>query len=120
MGYAEKNLVPGESIVYRARYHWIIYRLGILLLLLAILLGVSSLYAARTSPGSGVVRTVGLLALAFLALAAGALASRWFSAEANREKTDLIVIRTQGRDALSTWAGSRASPRGCCRSRAVS
>ena len=27
MGYADKNLAPGETILYRARYHWVFYRL---------------------------------------------------------------------------------------------
>ena len=35
MGYADKNLAPGETILYRARYHWIIYRFTIVLLVLA-------------------------------------------------------------------------------------
>ena len=35
MSYAEKNLAPGESIVYRARYHWIYYRTALALLLVA-------------------------------------------------------------------------------------
>jgi membrane protein YdbS with pleckstrin-like domain len=39
MSYAEKNLAPGETIVYRARYHWIYYRLTLALLLVAAVLG---------------------------------------------------------------------------------
>jgi len=35
MSYAEKNLAPGESIVYRARYHWIYYRTALALLLVS-------------------------------------------------------------------------------------
>ena len=35
MGYAEKNLAPGESILYRARYHWVLYRFTIIVLVLA-------------------------------------------------------------------------------------
>jgi membrane protein YdbS with pleckstrin-like domain len=35
MSYAEKNLAPGETIVYRARYHWIYYRTALALLLVS-------------------------------------------------------------------------------------
>ncbi|HEY6064764.1 MAG TPA: PH domain-containing protein [Thermoanaerobaculia bacterium] len=35
MSYAEKNLAPGESIAYRARYHWVFYRTTLALLLVA-------------------------------------------------------------------------------------
>jgi membrane protein YdbS with pleckstrin-like domain len=40
MSYAEKNLAPGETIVYRARYHWIYYRTALALLLVAAVFGV--------------------------------------------------------------------------------
>ena len=36
MGYAEKVLQPGETIAYRARLHWIIYFVGMVLILAAI------------------------------------------------------------------------------------
>lgn len=68
MGYAEKNLVAGESVLYRARYHWVVYRTSLLLFLLGVLVGAASLYARRTSPGSGVALPVGLLAVVFLFL----------------------------------------------------
>ena len=76
MAYAERNLAPGETIVYRARYHWVIYRTGLVLLLLALLLGASSLYAAHVSPGAGVAVPVAWLALAFGALALLAILTR--------------------------------------------
>src|SRR5437667_6302771 len=65
MGYAEKNLAPGETILHRARYHWIFYRVPLLLLLLAVLLGIASFYATQKAPGEGVARPVGFLALGF-------------------------------------------------------
>src|ERR1700728_4264419 len=37
MGYVEKNLLPNEQIVYRAKLHWSIYALPLLVLLIAIL-----------------------------------------------------------------------------------
>src|SRR5512142_3173014 len=36
MKYAEKQLAPGERILYRARYHWIFYGRAIVLLLFSI------------------------------------------------------------------------------------
>src|ERR1039457_6644106 len=44
MGYADKALAPGETVVYRARYHWIIYRTGLVILVLGALLGVGAFY----------------------------------------------------------------------------
>jgi len=70
MGYAEKNLAPGESILHRARYHWVFYRVSLLFLLLAVLLGASALYASRVSPAEGIARPVGWLALVFALFAA--------------------------------------------------
>ncbi len=97
MGYAEKNLAPGEAIVLRARYHWIIYRAAITLLVFSVLLGAASLYASRASPGSGVARPVGILALAFLVLGGLGLLLRWIRAEADEfVATNRRVIRKVG------------------------
>lgn len=97
MSYAEKNLVPGEAIVLRARYHWTIYRVPLLLLVLATLLGAASLYSGNASPDSGVARPVGVLALAFLALAAVGLLVRWLRAQADEfVVTNRRVIRKMG------------------------
>jgi hypothetical protein len=30
MSYVERNLAPGETVVYRARYHWIYYGTALL------------------------------------------------------------------------------------------
>jgi membrane protein YdbS with pleckstrin-like domain len=65
VSYAEKNLVAGENIVYRARYHWLVYRTALLLFLLAVLLAVSAVYAWRVSPAERVGRWTALAALAF-------------------------------------------------------
>ena len=42
MGYAEKVLQPGETIVYRARLHWIIYFVGMVLIVVAIALALGA------------------------------------------------------------------------------
>jgi len=97
MGYAEKNLVPGEAIVLRARYHWIIYRAAFTLIFLSVLLAAASIYASRTSPGSGVAKPVGILALALLALGAVGWLLRWVRAEADEfVVTNRRVIRKVG------------------------
>ncbi len=97
MAYAEKNLAPGESIVYRARYHWIFFRSGLLVLLLAAILGGAALYASKTSPGAGVAGPVLYLALGFAGVAAILLAARAIRA-ANDEfvVTERRVMRSVG------------------------
>ena len=42
MGYAEKNLAAGETILYRARYHWIFYRFAMIVMVLALALAIAS------------------------------------------------------------------------------
>ena len=65
MGYAEKVLQPGETIVYRARLHWIVYLLGIVLIVLAVILAL----AAVVLPGAGL--RLGLIVAALIALFLG-------------------------------------------------
>lgn len=97
MGYTEKTLAPGETVLYRARYHWIFYRTGILILVLAILIGGGSLYAARKSPGAGVAGPVGYLALGFAVLAGMILLARRFRASQDEfVVTDRRVFRSVG------------------------
>jgi uncharacterized membrane protein YdbT with pleckstrin-like domain len=97
MGYADKSLAPGETVLYRARYHWVFYRSGLVVLILAVLLGAASLYATRTAPGAGVAQPVGYLALGFAGLAAVLLAAR--SIRARNDEfvvTDRRVLRSVG------------------------
>lgn len=98
MGYVEKNLGPGESVVYRARYHWIAYKTALLLLFLAFLLGVSSLYAFKIAPEEGTpARVAGLMGLVFLGLALLAFVIRWVRASADEYVvTSRRVIRKYG------------------------
>ena len=69
VGYAEKNLVAGENLEYRARYHWVVYRSSLLVLFLALLLGAGGVYAWRVDPADRVWRWILLGALAFGAIA---------------------------------------------------
>lgn len=97
MSYADKSLAPGETIVYRARYHWIFYRVGLFILFLAFLLGAAALYASRKSPGEGVAGPVAWLALAFAILAGMILLARWFRAKQDEfVVTDRRVLRAVG------------------------
>jgi uncharacterized membrane protein YdbT with pleckstrin-like domain len=97
MAYAEKSLAPGETVVYRARYHWIFYRTGLLVLFLAFLLGAAALYSAKTSPGSGVAQVVAYAGGAFAVLAAMILLARaWRASQDEFVVTDRRVLRAVG------------------------
>lgn len=87
MGYAEKSLVAGESIVYRARHHWIFYRNGLFVLFLAALLGGATLYSSKESHDPALTRWEGYLALAFVGIALLLLLGRWL-----RAQTDEFVV----------------------------
>ncbi len=90
MGYAEKNLAPGESVLHRARYHWVAYGRGLGFLALAVLLAAASFYASRVSPESGVSRPVAYLAGFFLLLSVVALLARCL-----RTVADEFVVTTR-------------------------
>lgn len=97
MGYAERNLAPGEVILYRAHYHWILYKTAALLLVLAVLLGLSAFYASSVvrNPETGV--WIAILAVVFLVLAAFAFLLRWIRARADEFiLTSHRVIRKVG------------------------
>ena len=65
MSYAARVLQPGETIVYEARIHWIVYLGGILLVIAAVVLAI----AAVALQGDAV--RIGLMAAAALALLVG-------------------------------------------------
>jgi uncharacterized membrane protein YdbT with pleckstrin-like domain len=66
MGYAEKVLQPGETIAYRAHLHWIIYLMGLVLVVFAA--GAAAI-AAVALKGQGF--RVGLIVVALIALMLG-------------------------------------------------
>ena len=76
MSYAEKNLAPGEAIVYRARYHWIYYRTALALLLVSVVFAVWWWIAGRTLGSPGTSSIFGNLALLFLGAAIAAFVVR--------------------------------------------
>jgi membrane protein YdbS with pleckstrin-like domain len=97
MSYAEKNLAPGETIAYRARYHWIFYRTTFALLLVAAVFGLwwwTSRARLQADSASGVF---GVIALAFLAVALVHFLVRRISASADEfVVTTRRVIRKKG------------------------
>lgn len=83
MGYAEKVLQPGESIVYRAHLHWIAYLSGMLFIIAAVILA-----ALAVAPLGEAVR-LGLIVAALIALFLGLfqLLRVWFVVS----NTEIIV-----------------------------
>jgi membrane protein YdbS with pleckstrin-like domain len=97
MGYAEKNLAAGETILYRAHYHWIIYRFSIIVVILAVALGAAALYAKNAQAGEEVGRPLGWLAAAFVVLALLAFLWRRFRSSLDEfVVTNRRVIRRVG------------------------
>jgi len=87
MKYAEKQLAPGEQILYRARYHWIFYGRAILPLLLSIAASAAAL--AFEAKGAGrTPSTVAMYAAAALLLLSLVL----FAIRAIRARTDEFVV----------------------------
>lgn len=97
MGYAEKQLASGETILYRARYHWVIYLGGILLLVAALAVAVLALEQTSVPGAAGRVRALarvgGILAVA----GAGLVLFRAIRAAADEfVVTDRRVIHKMG------------------------
>lgn len=81
MGYAEKNLAPGETILYRAGYHWIIYRSSLGLVVFAVLFGVAAAMARNRA--SEAATALAVVAVLLLVLAAAGFLVRWVRARAD-------------------------------------
>ncbi len=97
MGYAEKNLAAGETILYRAHYHWIIYRFSIIVLILAVALGAAALYAKQAQAGEEVGRPLGWVAAGFVVIALLAFLWRRFRSSLDEfVVTNRRVIRRVG------------------------
>ena len=97
MSYAEKNLAPGETIVYRARYHWIYYKLTLVLLLLAAVFGLWWWIAGNRLEDGTASSIFGNIALLFLVAAVGHFVVRRIRATADEYVvTNRRVIRKYG------------------------
>ena len=97
MTYALKNLAPGESILYRARYHWVFYRFSIIVLFLAAALGVAAMVATKNQAGAEIGQPLWWLAAAFAVIALVAFVARRFRANVDEfVVTNRRVIRKVG------------------------
>lgn len=97
MSYAEKNLVPGETIVYRARYHWIYYRTTLVLLLVAAVFGLWWWVAGNSLEDATTSSIFGNLGLLFLFAAGAHFVVRRIRASADEYVvTNRRVIRKYG------------------------
>jgi membrane protein YdbS with pleckstrin-like domain len=97
MAYVEKNLAPGESIVYRARYHWIYYRTTLALLLVAAVFGLWWYISGERLDAGPASSVFGVSALVLLAAAAVHFLVRRIRASADEYVvTSRRVIRKYG------------------------
>ena len=58
MSYAEKQLAPGERILYRARYHWVFFGKAILLLVVSIALSAFDLWLSHRGADERIVHAL--------------------------------------------------------------
>lgn len=97
MAYAEKNLAPGESIAYRARYHWIYYRTTLAFLLVAAVFGLWWWISGQRLQSGAASSIFGTIALALLAIAVAHFLVRRIRASADEfVVTTRRVIRKTG------------------------
>ena len=68
MGYAEKQLAPGERILYRAKYHWVFYGRAIGLLFLSIAASAAALVFEARGAGPTPSKVAMIAAAALLVL----------------------------------------------------
>jgi len=75
LSYVEKNLIPGEKILYKTQLHWVVILwpvlLGLLFGLAGIALLVRALWSSRGADSSGVMIVVALILLLAAAISAG-------------------------------------------------
>ena len=91
MSYVEKHLIPGESVQYETRLHWIVMLghavVGILLVMFAIAIPITWASLGAKTKGSSVPGAIYLVALVFF-LAGGAL---FLAGQLRRKATEMAV-----------------------------
>lgn len=91
MSYVEKHLIPGESVEYETKLHWIVMLghavIGILLALFAIAIPILWASLATKTKGASVPGAIYVIALVFL-LVGGAL---FFTGLLRRKATEMAV-----------------------------
>lgn len=83
MSYAEKQLAPGETILHRARYHWIFFGKPILLTVLSIAASILAVALASRGAGPGATDAAKILAGALFLAALVLFAIRGLRARAD-------------------------------------
>jgi membrane protein YdbS with pleckstrin-like domain len=97
VGYAEKQLAPGEQILYRARYHWVFFGKAILLVLASIGLSAVDLWLLHKGVDPAVVRVLAWVTGATLVFALLVFVSRSIHAAADEfVVTDRRIIHKLG------------------------
>jgi uncharacterized membrane protein YdbT with pleckstrin-like domain len=73
MGYVESVLQPGETVLYRARLHWLVYGRALVLLAMAIVLTASAAEESGELKQGLLIAALAALAFAVLAAIGGAI-----------------------------------------------
>ena len=89
MSYVDDNLVPGESVAYRARLHWVVVAPAVIGGSLLDLTGVGLIVAAFLGRGHGGQPSAALIWVGFLLMLAG---SAWMAAGFIRWKSTEISV----------------------------
>jgi uncharacterized membrane protein YdbT with pleckstrin-like domain len=104
VGYIEKNLIPGEQIVYKTGLHWVVLLGSLLLAVLFAAPGIYLLYRAESSKGnSDSVTLLAWCGLAFLVVAAVCVVVGSFK----RSATEMSV--TNKRVVIKKGVGARVT-----------
>ena len=88
MGYIEKNLVPGETVLYKTRLHWIVLVWPLFAGLLLAAIGIASFVGGYEVHAKGTASSALLIVTALLLLAAGVLVAGGFI---RRNATEIAV-----------------------------
>jgi membrane protein YdbS with pleckstrin-like domain len=92
MGYVEANLVPGESVAYRTRLHWIVFAPALLIGSLIDSAGVGLLVTAFLKRVPGGEASIPMIVAAAILMLVG---SAWVAAGAIRWKATEIVVTSR-------------------------
>lgn len=92
MGYVEANLVPGESVAYRTRLHWIVFAPALLIGGVLDLCGAFLLVAALLGREPGTPASIPMILGAVILMMVG---SAWTAAGAIQWKATEIVVTSR-------------------------
>jgi uncharacterized membrane protein YdbT with pleckstrin-like domain len=92
MGYVDSNLVPGESVAYRARLHWIVVAPDLLLGGILDLIGVGLVVAAFVTRAPGHDASIPMIVAGAVLMLAG---SSWMAAGIVRWSATEITVTSR-------------------------